>query len=99
MAVGGIKRDYDITRGQALPVQTSPEWQLWLAKRREALHYLASVKPSFSLRDKIAKESFELRHGLVPAHIPPSHADVIPDTTSRKSNEILARLTALLTAI
>ena len=36
MAVGGIRRDYDITRGQALPVQTSPEWHLWLAKRREA---------------------------------------------------------------
>jgi len=88
-----------IVSRQKFNVQTNPTFRFWLSKRREALGYLESVRGVFAERDKNVRKSFDQRHGLEKANIPPSHKDVIPDTTSRKPNEILPRLVSVLTAV
>ncbi|KKL20907.1 hypothetical protein LCGC14_2450770, partial [marine sediment metagenome] len=43
--------------------------------------------------------SFKLRHGLIAAHVPPSHKEIVPEVTSKEANEVLARLVAILSAV
>jgi hypothetical protein len=91
--------DSTIRTRQNMAVQTNPTFSYWMSKKREAIGYLSSVRPVFNQRDENVRKSFDQRHGLEKANIPPSHRDVVPDGTSRQPNEILARLVAVLTAV
>ena len=75
--------DSTIRTRQNMAVQTNPTFSYWMSKKREAVGYLSSVRPVFNQRDENVRKSFDQRHGLEKANIPPSHRDVVPDGTSK----------------
>jgi len=78
----------------------NPTWNHWQDLGKDAKSYLSNVRPAFHIRDQNADLSFELRHGLTVAPLPPSHREIVPETASasKQANEILARILAILTA-
>lgn len=78
---------------------TNPVWMEWRDKANAAQTYWAASRPKFSNRDRIYDESFKIRFGEVKAKIPPSHREIVQQITSKEANEILARLTAILTSV
>lgn len=94
-----MRSDRDIYDRQSFTLRTNPEFRFWMDKRREAMNYLSVAKSHFAVRDENAAASYEFRHGLRKAVVPPSHREVIADSTSKQPNEILARLVSVLTAV
>ncbi len=80
-------------------LSTNLVWMEWMRKANAAQTYWAATRPKFSTRDAVYDESFQLRYGEVKANIPPSHREIVQQVTSKEANEILARLTAILTAV
>lgn len=84
-----------------IPLTNIPEYAQWQKLGNEARDYISSVRPQFSIRDQNADFSFNLRHGLLPAPLPPSHAEIVPESASasKMANEIMTRILAILTAV
>lgn len=82
-------------------LQRNPIYRFWQHRARQARQYLNNIRPAFVVRDDNAQFSFLLRHGLLDAPVPPSHKVIVPDTatSTKRYNEILNRLVALLTAV
>jgi len=75
-------------------------FKMWAERAREAKDYFITTKPNFVVRDDNALFSLQLRHGLLATPIPPSHAEIVPETatSTKQYNEILNRLVSILTA-
>lgn len=82
-----------------LDLATNPTWVMWKDWAKDAKTYLSDVAGKFQVRDQNYKDSFQLRHGLIAARIPPSHAEIVAKVTSKEANEVLARLVAILSAV
>jgi len=82
-----------------IDLATNPTWVMWKDWAKDAKTYLSDVAGKFQVRDQNYKDSFELRHGLIAARIPPSHAEIVAKVTSKEANEVLARLVAILSAV
>lgn len=82
-----------------LDLATNPTWLMWKDWAKDAKSYLSDVAGKFQVRDQNYKQAFDLRHGLIQAHVPPSHAEIVPPVTSKQANEVLARLVAILSAV
>ena len=78
---------------------TNPTWVMWKDWAKDAKTYLSDVAGKFQIRDQNYQDSFNLRHGLIAAKIPPSHAEIVSKVTSKEANEVLARLVAVLSAV